>query len=163
MKRHKIIDFYITCMELFQNKFLPSHRNGNEVSPERPAMTRAMIHLVQSVPATGKMGSMQFLFFSHSKRSHNEKPANVRRNRFSYILINILHPFLIQILTNVCAYIYIYIYIYIYPHTKKNKYHKMCFIQHKILVGMRLYHIPRNRWDDNIKTINRELGCEDVN
>lgn len=52
MTRYNVINFYITCMELFQNKLLPGQRNGNEVSPEQLTKTRAMIHLVQSAPAT---------------------------------------------------------------------------------------------------------------
>lgn len=144
------LDFYITCMELFQNKFLPYHRNGNEVSTEQPAMTQGMIHLVQSVPATGTICSIQFLFFSHSNRLYNEKPAHVWRHCFSYILINTL---LFYTDLDEC----------IYLHTKKSKYHKVCFKQYKILVRMRPYQRQRNRWEDNIKHIIRQLGSEDVN
>jgi hypothetical protein len=46
MKRHRITNFHTTCMELFQNKLLPDHRNGNEVSLEWPAKIIAMIHPV---------------------------------------------------------------------------------------------------------------------
>jgi hypothetical protein len=78
-------------MELFQNKFLPGHRNGNEVSPEWPTTTGAMIHLVQSVPTTGTVICFHLL----SRRSHYEKQAYIQ-TLFSYTLVNIFHTFLIQ-------------------------------------------------------------------
>lgn len=138
-------------MELSQNRFLPGHKNGNEVSPEQPAMTQAMIHLVQSVSATIPMGSMQFLFCL-SNRSCNEKPAYIQRDHFLYILIHAI----LFLYRSWLMYVHVYTYIERRINTIKR-------VSYKTKFWLEWDQTPWNWWDDNIKTIISETGCENVN